>query len=387
MGGGRAGSLLAAAFDGALTGEPSLARPVLRLAGAVKWAGVWVEAQGHSVYTDIFRLRLALSMHTSDTPDPPHLPAAEPGAPAANDAWRRVAEKVAGQHWPSATLYVVATPIGNLGDLGLRAWQVLVRATIIAAEDTRATRTLLDAWGVDTPLMAAHRHNEAAAAQSICERLAKGETVALVSDAGAPAVSDPGARIVRAVREAGWRVVPIPGASAVIAALMASGVTTDANPAYVFAGFAPPKSAARRRWLTDWSAVAAPVVMFESPKRVAACLQDMRAVCGDAREVTVARELTKRFEAVDTLALGDAQAWLNADTHREQGEFVLILHAPPPAADTGIPDDALAWLTALVEVVSVRDAARVVAKVTGLPRDVLYAQALMLKNNPDASDA
>lgn len=325
-------------------------------------------------------------MHTSDTPDPLHLPTAGPRTPAANDAWLRVAEKVAGQHWPSATLYVVATPIGNLGDLGLRAWQVLVRATIIAAEDTRATRTLLDAWGVDTPLMAAHRHNEAAAAQSICERLAKGETVALVSDAGAPAVSDPGARVVRAVREAGWRVVPIPGASAVIAALMASGVTTDANPAYVFAGFAPPKSAARRRWLTDWSTVAAPVVMFESPKRVAACLQDMRAVCGDAREVTVARELTKRFEAVDTLALGGALAWLEADAHREQGEFVLILHAPPPAADTGIPDDALAWLTALVDVVSVRDAARVVAKVTGLPRDVLYAQALLLKDTSDASD-
>ncbi|MFA4913133.1 MAG: ribosomal RNA small subunit methyltransferase I, partial [Burkholderiaceae bacterium] len=165
----------------------------------------------------------------------------------APDGWRRVADKVAGQHWPTATLYVVATPIGNLGDLGLRAWQVLSRASIIAAEDTRATRTLLDAWGIGTPLMAAHRHNEAAAAQSICDRLSRGETVALVSDAGAPAVSDPGARIVRAVREAGLRVVPIPGASAVIAALMGSGVTTDANPAFVFAGFAPTKSAARSR--------------------------------------------------------------------------------------------------------------------------------------------
>lgn len=295
------------------------------------------------------------------------------------DAWRRVAEKVAGQHWPTATLYVVATPIGNLGDLGLRAWQVLMRASIIAAEDTRATRTLLDAWGIGTPLMAAHRHNEAAAAQAICERLARGETVALVSDAGAPAVSDPGARIVRAVREAGLRVVPIPGASAVVAALMGSGVTTDANPAFVFAGFAPTKSAARSRWLADWSAVRAPVVMFESPHRVADALQDMRRVCGDEREVTVARELTKRFEAIHTLALGDVADWLAQDAHREQGEFVLILHAPPVKLETGIPDDAMKWLAALLEAVSVRDAARIVAKVTGLPRDQLYEQALRLK--------
>ncbi len=311
--------------------------------------------------------------------DIPPLPSDQTSPVHSLDAWRRVAEKVAGQHWPTSTLYVVATPIGNLGDLGLRAWQVLTRATIIAAEDTRATRTLLDAWGIGTPLMAAHRHNEAAAAQAICERLERGETVALVSDAGAPAVSDPGARIVRAVREAGLRVVPIPGASAVIAALMGSGVTTDANPAFVFAGFAPAKSAARSRWLADWSAVAAPVVMFESPHRVADALEDMRRVCGDEREVTVARELTKRFEAIHTLALGDAADWLAQDVHREQGEFVLILHAPPVRLQTGIPEDAMKWLAALVETVSVRDASRVVAKVTGLPRDQLYEQALLLK--------
>src|SRR5690606_14561253 len=137
--------------------------------------------------------------------------------------WKRLTERVDAQHWPTATLYVVATPIGNLGDLTLRAWQALSRCDVIAAEDTRSSRPLLDAWGVDTPLMAAHRHNEAAAAQAIVQRLEAGERVALISDAGAPAVSDPGARIVRAVREAGFPVVPVPGASAVIAALMASG--------------------------------------------------------------------------------------------------------------------------------------------------------------------
>lgn len=183
-------------------------------------------------------------------------------SPAQGDAWSRVADRVAAQHWPAATLYVIATPIGNLGDLGLRAWQALVRADVIAAEDTRASRTLLDAWGVSTPLMAAHRHNEASAAQAICERLAQGQRVALVSDAGAPAVSDPGARIVRAVREAGYAVVPVPGPSAVIAALMGSGATSDENPAFAFAGFLPAKAVARQRWLRQWCALPAPVVMF-----------------------------------------------------------------------------------------------------------------------------
>ena len=290
-------------------------------------------------------------------------------SPAAGDAWSRVAESVAGQHWPAATLYVVATPIGNLGDLGLRAWHALQRADVIAAEDTRASRKLLDAWGVGTPLMAAHRHNEASAAQAICERLAQGQRVALVSDAGAPAVSDPGARVVRAVREAGYAVVPVPGPSAVIAALMGSGVTSDENPAFAFAGFAPPKAAARQRWLRTWCALPAPVVMFESPHRLAATLADLLEVCGPARKLTVARELTKRFEEIATFALGEGAAWLAADPHREQGEFVLIVHADEAAEDEGEVDArADALLDALLETLSVRDAAKVAAKVTGLPR-------------------
>ncbi|CAM3675505.1 Ribosomal RNA small subunit methyltransferase I [Bordetella sputigena] len=301
--------------------------------------------------------------------------------PAGADAWRRVAERVAAQQWPGGTLYVVATPIGNLGDLGLRAWEALVRADVIAAEDTRESRTLMDAWGIATPLMAAHRHNEAAAAQAICERLAQGQRVALVSDAGAPAVSDPGARIVRAVRQAGHAVVPIPGPSAVIAALMASGVTSDENPAFVFAGFPPAKSAARQRWLALWCGVPAPVVMFESPHRVAATLADMLATLGPGREVTVARELTKRFEEVATMALDQAGDWLRAQPHRGQGEFVLIAHAAPapdPAAAAVDPStDTL--LDALLESLSVRDAARIAARVSGLPRDVLYARALARK--------
>ncbi|MBO1114898.1 16S rRNA (cytidine(1402)-2'-O)-methyltransferase [Bordetella petrii] len=301
----------------------------------------------------------------------------------AGDAWSRMAERVAGQHWPEAALYVVATPIGNLGDLGLRAWQALARADVIAAEDTRSSRSLLDAWGITTPLMAAHRHNEAAAAQDICQRLAKGQRVALVSDAGAPAVSDPGARVVRAVRAAGYAVVPVPGPSSVIAALMGSGATSDENPAYAFAGFAPPKAAARQRWLRSWCALPAPVVLFESPHRLAACLADLLEVCGPARMLTIARELTKRFEQIATLPLAQAAEWLAADPHRAQGEFVLIVHAAEAAASAAGPDDpaTAALLDALLESLSVRDAARVAAKVTGQPRDALYALALARKES------
>lgn len=290
--------------------------------------------------------------------------------------WNRLAERVAAQHWPASALYVVATPIGNLGDLGLRAWQALSRCDVIAAEDTRSSRTLLDAWGIGTPLMAAHRHNEAAAAEAILQRLEAGERVALISDAGAPAVSDPGARIVRAVSEAGFTVVPVPGASAVITALMASGATSDENPAFVFAGFPPSKSGARRKWLQTWCAVAAPVVMFESPHRVQATVDDLLAVCGSDRRLTFARELTKRFEQVQTLSLGEAPAWLAEDAHRRQGEFVLIVHEAPAADSHEIDAATLGLLDALLATVSLRDAVKVAAKVSGVSRDTLYALAL-----------
>jgi len=306
-----------------------------------------------------------------------------------SEAWSQVAARVATQHWPPATLYVVATPIGNLGDLGLRAWQALARADVIAAEDTRVTRKLLAAWGVTTPVLAAHRHNEAAVAADIVARLAQGARVALVSDAGSPAVSDPGARIVRAVRAAGYVVMPVPGASAVIAALMASGATSDANPAFIFAGFAPAKSGARQRWLRQWCALPAPVVWFESPHRLAASLRDLAVVCAPSRLLTIARELTKRFETITTLPVGEAPAWLAADPQRGQGECVLIVHERATGevengtldVETGalsaIQPDVL--LDALLESLSVRDAARVAARVTGAPRDALYARALARK--------
>jgi len=291
--------------------------------------------------------------------------------------WKRLAERIATQHWPEATLYVVATPIGNLGDLSLRAAETLRRVDVIAAEDTRASRALLDAWDIRTPLVTAHRHNEAMAAQEVIRRLALGERVALISDAGAPAVSDPGARIVRAVREAGYRVVPLPGPSAVIAALMASGATSDENPAFVFAGFPPSKQGTRRKWLQTWAAVSAPIVMFESPHRIDAAIRDMLEVCGPQRLLTIARELTKRFEEIETMPLQVAVDALQAGSQRQQGEFVLILHeAPAVAADAQCDAQTLLLLDALLETLSVRDAAKVAAKVSGVARDTLYQLAL-----------
>lgn len=292
----------------------------------------------------------------------------------------RLAERVQSQAWPKHTLYVVATPIGNLGDLTLRGWHCLGLCDVIAAEDTRSTRPLLEAWGIQTPLIAAHRHNEAQVAEQIVARLEQGERVALVSDAGAPAVSDPGGRIVRAVRKAGYNVVAIPGASAVITALMASGVTSDENPAFLFAGFMPPKSMARKKWLQDWAQTAAPVVMFESPHRIKVAVSDMAALFPE-RHITFARELTKRFEHVHTCALTDALAWLESDSYHQQGEFVLILHAELTTEQTTqLDSETQNWLKALLEHVSSRDAVKVAVKATGLPRDLIYDWVLAHKD-------
>lgn len=299
------------------------------------------------------------------------------------DAWNRLSERMQGQQWPTHALYVVATPIGNLGDLSLRAWHALSRADVIAAEDTRASKNLLEAWGIHTPLIAAHRHNEMSAAADIVGRLQAGQRVALVSDAGSPAVSDPGGLVVQVVRDAGLRVIPLPGASALITALMATGVTTDASPGFVFAGFAPTKSSARQKWFRQWTSLPAAMVFYEAPHRIVASLADAMAVLGSARKVTLARELTKRFEEIASMTLGEAVDWFVADSHREQGEYVVILH-PPVVSQTGeqeLEESATvdAWLDALLESLSVRDVARIAAKATGQPRDALYARALARK--------
>lgn len=298
-------------------------------------------------------------------------------------AWQDLLARVQQQHWPRPALYVVATPIGNLADLSLRATHVLQMVDMIAAEDTRTSQALLQAWHIDTPLMAAHRHNERAATAAILQRLQNGECVALISDAGAPAVSDPGGQLVQDVREAGFEVVAIPGASALITALMATGVTTDARPTFAFLGFLPARQAQRQRLLARWLGADTALVMYEAPHRIADLLTDLMQVFGQARKVSLARELTKRFEETVTLALHDARSWLEADRHREQGEYVVVVHPPEPdSVALGNEDDLWqtperqAWMSALLSVLSTRDAARVMAQALSAPKDVCYAQLL-----------
>ena len=238
------------------------------------------------------------------------------------------------QNHPASTLYVVATPIGNLADISLRALHVLALVDTVACEDTRHTQQLLRAYGLDRPaaqLLAVHQHNEAQAAQDVMQRLAQGERVAYVSDAGTPAISDPGARLVAAVRLAGYRVLPLPGASSVTTALSASGMTGDAG--FVFAGFLPSKAAERHQAVQALAQESRSVVLLEAPHRIDALAQALAAL--GPRLITVGRELTKQFEQIETLAAQDLSAWLAEKPDRQRGEFVLVLHDTLVAAPAG----------------------------------------------------
>jgi len=275
-------------------------------------------------------------------------------------------------------LYVVATPLGNLRDLTLRALDVLATADVIAAEDTRTTGNLLRHYGIVAQTLSLHAHNEDARARTIVARLAEGKSVALVSDAGTPGISDPGARTVRAVRAAGYPVIPIPGPSAVAAAVSAAGLVADA---FLFAGFLPPQAKARRERLQALAQLPAALVFHEAPHRIRDTVDDLRAAFGDARVLVVARELTKTFETIASMPLADAPAWFAGDPNRERGEFVLIVDAPLPAAagEAALDPEALRWLVALLEELPPARAARIVASVTGAPRAGVYARALALK--------
>lgn len=296
-----------------------------------------------------------------------------------NLLWQKVLNDLPAQHWPNSCLYVVATPIGNLADMSARALYCLQLVDTIACEDTRSSKVLLSSWGIDTPLMVAHQHNEAQAAQQIIQRLGQGQRIALISDAGAPAISDPGGRIVREVRQAGYEVRPLPGPSAVIAALMGSGVTSDENPAFCFAGFVPAKSTARQTWLQQWGQHAMPVVMFESPHRLLSAVKDMLEVFGAGRQLTVARELSKRFEQIITLPLAQVASWLEEDGNRQKGEFVLILAAQQEDTRTQAEQDLDMYLQAMLPQISLKDSVKLAVQFTGLPRDLVYARALTLK--------
>jgi len=275
----------------------------------------------------------------------------------------------------ASTLYVVATPIGNLRDVTLRALDVLRTANIVAAEDTRHTRRLLDHYGIAAKLVAAHEHNERAAAARVIEWLRAGQSVALVTDAGTPAVSDPGAGLVREVRSAGCRVVPIPGPSALVTALSAAGIESTA---FLFRGFLPAKSESRREAIEAHANVDAPVLYYEAPHRVRETLADLLAVLGPERRITLARELTKVFESIHECTLGEVIGWIEADPNHARGEFVLILHAAPLGDADAKAREALRVLDVLMRELPASQAAKLAAQITGARRNDLYEAALRL---------
>lgn len=284
------------------------------------------------------------------------------------------------QTYPEATLYVVATPIGNLADISLRALYVLQRVDAIACEDKRHTQPLLRQYGIEKPLLAVHQHNEAEAAQLVVERLQRGERVAYVSDAGTPAVSDPGARLVAAVRAVGLKIMPLPGASSVTTVLSAAGVTRaegsgDSGASFVFAGFLPSKAAERDQAIADLQRDTRAIVILEAPHRIEALARAMAVLQG--RLITVGRELTKQFEEIATIPAQDFAAWLDAGPQRTRGEFALVLHAA--SAFEG-PDDSLRVLKLLLAELPLKTAVKLAADITGAPRNELYDTALQLKN-------
>ena len=284
------------------------------------------------------------------------------------------------QHYPEAALYVVATPIGNLSDISLRALHVLQLVQAIACEDTRHTQTMLRQYGIDKPLLAVHEHNEAQAALLVIERLQRGERVAYVSDAGTPAVSDPGARLVAAVRAAGLTILPLPGASSVTTALSVAGISGDAG--FVFAGFLPSKAAERDHAVLALQADKRAVVILEAPHRIEALARAMAPL--GARAVTVGRELTKQFEEIATVAAQDFSAWLAAGSQRTRGEFVLVLH---PGEQAQAKDDGSRVLQLLLAELPLKTAVKLAADITGAPRNELYDAALALKKNHVSDDA
>lgn len=283
------------------------------------------------------------------------------------------------QHYPQGALYVVATPIGNLADITLRALHVLHLADAVACEDTRHTQSLLRAYGIDKSsqqLMALHQHNEAEAAAAVIARLQQGQRMAYVSDAGTPAISDPGARLVAAVRAQGLPIVPLPGASSVTTALSVAGLASEGNESegFVFVGFLPIKATERAHSVEKLASEPRAVVMLEAPHRIEA-LAAALATLGE-RRLTVGRELTKQYEEIATLGASDFPNWLTAQPNRARGEFVLVLHPIKVAVETGQDERVLRLLLAELPL---KSAVKLAAEITGGSRNALYDAALLLK--------
>ncbi|AMP07472.1 16S rRNA (cytidine(1402)-2'-O)-methyltransferase [Collimonas pratensis] len=286
-----------------------------------------------------------------------------------------ILDEVTQQAYPASTLYVLATPIGNVCDISLRALHVLSLVDAVACEDTRNTAHLLGRYGLSKTLLAAHEHNEREVAEKIVARLQAGERIALVSDAGTPAVSDPGARIVDAVLNAGLRALPLPGPSAAVTALSVSGLVNDQ---FQFIGFLPSKARQREIALAGLAGASATLVLYEAPHRIVETVDALLQAFGPERRIVLARELTKLFESVHRCSLGEAPAWLAADANRQKGEFVVLVEAAPVALDDSAEGERV--LQILLAELSIKQASALAALITGQKKNALYERALALKD-------
>lgn len=272
------------------------------------------------------------------------------------------------------TLYVVATPIGNLDDISARALRILREVALIAAEDTRHSARLLQHFGIPTPLAACHEHNEREQGGRFLARLQAGEDVALISDAGTPLISDPGYHLVRQVRAAGIPVVPVPGACALIAALSAAGLPSDR---FIFEGFLPAKAAGRRARLEQVREESRTLIFYEAPHRILECLEDMREIFGAERPALLARELTKTFETLQGLPLAELCQWVAADSNQQRGECVVLVAGwQAPEGDEAVSAEALRVLDLLLAEMPLKRAAALAAEITGVRKNLLYQVAL-----------
>ena len=272
------------------------------------------------------------------------------------------------------TLYVVATPIGNLDDISARAIRTLTDVALIAAEDTRHSARLLQHFGIATPLQACHEHNEREQGGRFIGRLLAGDDVALISDAGTPLISDPGYHLVRQARAAGVRVAPIPGPCALVAALSAAGLPSDR---FIFEGFLPAKTAARRARLELLREEPRTLIFYEAPHRILECIEDMRLVFGGERQALLGRELTKTFETLKGLPLGELSAWVAADSNQQRGECVVLVAGwEQPAGDALVSAEALRVLDLLLADLPLKRAAALAAEITGVRKNLLYQVAL-----------
>ena len=276
----------------------------------------------------------------------------------------------------AGTLYVVATPIGNLEDMTPRAIRILSQADLIAAEDTRHSGKLLRHFGIGTETVAVHEHNERSQVPKLIEILKSGKSIAFISDAGTPLVSDPGFQLVRAARQAGLTVTPVPGACAAIAALSVAGLPSDR---FVVEGFPPAKSAARRAVFEKLREESRTLIFYESPHRILESLKDMAEIFGAAREAVLARELTKQFETLRGGGLAELHDWVSSDKHQQLGEFVILIHGVPRAEREAMDAEAERVLKLLLEELPVSQAAALAAKITGLKKNKLYEYALAFK--------